>query len=172
MDIYEGELSRIKHKTDLLENIQPYIYENHSLHLCIYEVDCGYDEFCEDCGKYKYKYECSHGDYNWDRNNGEDYEHVRSYRFKQIPYCKLNNFVKIGEGGFATVYKATWFDDATWQIEDDVEIVGPRTVALKVFNDPYDSNKAWNEVHVYREVGLNDVQFSMYGASDPEIKLE
>src|SRR5881628_1204485 len=52
------------------------------------------------------------------------------YYLQWIPYNDLTNIEKIGEGGFATIYKATWLNGEKYTISKK-RTSKDRTVALK-----------------------------------------
>ena len=72
-----------------------------------------------------------------------------SYYLQWIPYNDLTDIEKIGEGGFATIYKATWLNgykyaDGNKRTSEDI------IVALKKLHDSQNiSNEFLNEVNYF-----------------------
>ena len=66
-----------------------------------------------------------------------------------IPYNDLTNIEKIGEGGFATIYKATWLNGSKYTIYEK-RTSEDRTVALKkLHNSQNISDEFLNEVNYF-----------------------
>ena len=60
-----------------------------------------------------------------------EYERVIEW----IPFDRLNNIKKIGQGGFSSVFSATWLDGVR-KLNDNVRTREPfSTVALKTLSD-------------------------------------
>ena len=122
---------------------------------------------CRICNKYNTNREwCQTCDpqlltQGWTSGNKTIDELIKSTQFKAkkhdnylrwIPYNELKNIEKIGEGGFATIYKATWVNEnksSTYQNVMD------QNVALKKLDDSQNiSDEFLNEVCVC-EIILN-----------------
>ena len=58
-------------------------------------------------------------------------EYHYSNHLQWIPYNDLTNIEKIGEGGFATISKATWLNGHKTINDDNERTIKDRTVALK-----------------------------------------
>ena len=73
-----------------------------------------------------------------------DYDN--DYYLQWIPYNDLTNIEKIGEGGFATISKATWLNG--WKYTDRISY--DKTVALKkLHNSQNISDEFLNEVNYF-----------------------
>ena len=70
-----------------------------------------------------------------------------------IPYNDLTNIEKIGEGGFATIYKATWLNgekSVNYENGNYIRTSKDRTVALKkLHNSQNISDEFLNEVNYF-----------------------
>ena len=76
-------------------------------------------------------------------------EYWNDYYLQWIPYNDLTNIEKIGEGGFATIYKATWLNGKKNDYENK-RIIKDRTVALKkLHNSQNISDEFLNEVNYF-----------------------
>ena len=72
-----------------------------------------------------------------------------SNHLQWIPYNDLTNIEKIGEGGFATIYKATWLNSDKYASSKKI-ISKDRTVALKkLHNSQNISDEFLNEVNYF-----------------------
>ncbi|RIB02923.1 kinase-like domain-containing protein [Gigaspora rosea] len=71
----------------------------------------------------------------------------------------------IGKGGFATVYRAEWFDK--------IQLVN-RTVALKLFHESNNCHKEFiRELKAYCDIGLKDPTFlSCFGVSKDKVSKD
>src|SRR6266511_343715 len=58
-------------------------------------------------------------------------EYDNKYYLQWIPYVELKDIEKIGEGGFATIYKATWINGEKYINHEKEKTIKERTVALK-----------------------------------------
>src|SRR6266511_5596709 len=58
-------------------------------------------------------------------------EYDNKYYLQWIPYDELKDIEKIGEGGFATIYKATWINGEKYINHEKEKTIKERTVALK-----------------------------------------
>ena len=77
-------------------------------------------------------------------------EYNNSKHLQWIPYDDLTNIEKIGEGGFATVYKATWLNGYKSLNYNNKKIIKDRTVALKkLHNSQNISDEFLNEVNYF-----------------------
>ena len=74
-----------------------------------------------------------------------------SNHLQWIPYNDLTNIEKIGEGGFATIYKATWLNGKKGvNEENDEKTSEDRIVALKkLHNSQNISDEFHNEVNYF-----------------------
>ena len=71
-----------------------------------------------------------------------------SNHLQWIPYNDLTNIEKIGEGGFATIYKATWLNGYKSINYDNKRISKDMPVALKKLNNSQNvSDEFLNEVN-------------------------
>src|SRR5437764_8723803 len=84
-------------------------------------------------------------------------EYYNSYYLQWIPYDKLKNIEKIDEGGFATVYHATWINGWKYIDKQSKErIIKDRDVALKkLHNSQNVSDEFLNEVNEFIIVTFN-----------------
>src|SRR5215213_5358446 len=74
--------------------------------------------------------------------------HYNNY-LQWIPYNDLTNIEKIGEGGFATIYKATWLNGYK-SVDYNERTSKDMTVALKkLHNSQNISNEFLNEVNYF-----------------------
>ena len=72
-----------------------------------------------------------------------------SNHLQWIPYDDLTNIEKIGEGGFATIYKATWLNGVK-NTDGNKRIIKDRDVALKkLHNSQNISGEFHNEVNYF-----------------------
>ena len=75
------------------------------------------------------------------------------YYLQWIPYNDLTNIEKIGEGGFATISKATWLNGDKYIKSGDERTSEDRTVALKkLHNSQNISDEFLNEVNYFINV--------------------
>jgi len=73
-----------------------------------------------------------------------------NYHLQWIPYNDLTNIEKIGEGGFATISKATWLNGERSINYNNKKIIKDRTVALKkLHNSQNISDEFLNEVNYF-----------------------
>ena len=71
-----------------------------------------------------------------------------SNHLQWIPYNDLTNIEKIGEGGFATISKATWLNGEKYVTYKNKRTNKDRTVALKkLYNSQNISDEFLNEVN-------------------------
>ena len=76
-------------------------------------------------------------------------EYDNKYYLQWIPYNDLTNIEKIGEGGFATIYKASWLNGKKYP-DDKKRYSKNRTVALKtLYNSQNISDEFLNEVYFF-----------------------
>ena len=77
-------------------------------------------------------------------------EFDNDYYLEWIPYNNLTNIEKIGEGGFATIHKATWLNGNKSINDSDERTNEDRTVALKkLHNSQNISDEFFNEVNYF-----------------------
>ena len=77
-------------------------------------------------------------------------EYDNDYYLQWIPYNDLTNIEKIGEGGFATIYKAIWLNGQKFTIYDNVRSCEDMPVALKkLHNSQNISDEFLNEVNYF-----------------------
>ncbi|GBB97339.1 hypothetical protein RclHR1_02970014 [Rhizophagus clarus] len=104
---------------------------------------------------------------------------ILSHSFLEwVPFNRFTNIEKVGEGGFAKVYSATWIDGKSEYVklnDGSLEKLKPKPikVALKKLNgSQIISNKYLDELKVYWNFYLNDKRYlTFYGLTkDPETK--
>ena len=75
-------------------------------------------------------------------------KYINYYYLQWIPYNDLTSIEKIGEGGFATISKATWLNGEKSVNDENKRISKDRTVALKkLHNSQNISDEFLNEVN-------------------------
>jgi hypothetical protein len=85
---------------------------------------------------------------------------IDSYRnivFEWIPYDQFGGIEKVGQGGFATIYSATWDGPLKYDINAMKYKRYPSRVALKCLFDSQDiTDEFLNEVWIY-SMKFNDI---------------
>ncbi|CAG8435677.1 5820_t:CDS:2 [Scutellospora calospora] len=137
---------------------------------------------CPNCKKYNTGFLYCHScDYQicqkWTSGNSEIDEFIKSSQINSkyyhkviefIPYNKLENVEQIGQGGFSTVYSATWIDGKrTYKLDTNINVLfsrEPCTVALKSLTGiPNVPLGFFNEFKIHYECQLNRYSVDKYG---------
>ena len=72
------------------------------------------------------------------------------YNLEWIPYDRFQNIKSIGEGGFATIYSATWLDGEPIDIVKTKKRTKPIRVALKKLKNSENMEAFINEVNYFK----------------------
>ncbi|CAG8553190.1 3684_t:CDS:1 [Acaulospora morrowiae] len=102
----------------------------------------GYGNLCADCYSALFK---SVNSGNLEINNliKETQRNSIQFRLEWIPFQNFTDIQKIAEGGYSTIFTATWMKGRVTSYGGILSREGPMTIVLKVLKDSQNINSAF-----------------------------